>query len=175
MLKNKLLHFLLLVLLSSCALLNPNPNRRENENHPALTLRPFTTDYCSEWPDGNRENPSLWADCCFTHDLHYWVGGTEEERKKSDTELKNCVKISGSSLNAFLMYMGVRFGGGPGNASYSWGYGWTQDRKYSPLQKEETKRARELLLKSKPHFKRNEKKLIDSFIINALTDKITNY
>lgn len=162
--------FLFFVLLfSSCALFSPNPNRQESKTF--LALKPFTTDYCSEWPDGKAANPRQWADCCFTHDLNYWIGGSEAQRKNADQELKSCVKITGETLGSFLMYIGVRIGGHPGNASYAWGYGWTQDRKYSLLSEDEKERAKDLL-KSNDHYQNEkERKLVDSFIEGVLNFK----
>nr|BDT29416.1 hypothetical protein BHI3_28820 [Bacteriovorax sp. HI3] len=168
-------HFLTLLLLlslSSCALLSPNPIRQNEHLNESPVLVPFTTDYCSEWPDGKKENPEQWAGCCFTHDLHYWIGGTDDERKKSDEELKECVKMTGSSLSGFLMYIGVRFGGRPGDASYSWGYGWTKGREYAPISKEQAEKARGLLMKSERNKNKKEKKLIDDFVKNSLDIKI---
>ncbi|MBY0415629.1 MAG: hypothetical protein K2Q18_15755 [Bdellovibrionales bacterium] len=165
----KLSSSILITFLSSCALLNPNPNRKD-ELAKALILRPFTTDYCSEWPDGRINDPKRWADCCFTHDISYWMGGTEEERKSSDRELKSCVRNNSDSLNGFLMYMGVRIGGDPGEASYSWGYGWTKDREYTRLAKEERQKAKELLLSSEYNQHEKEKALINNFINEKLKD-----
>lgn len=162
----------LLLTLSSCALFSPNPNREHKDDEVLATLVPFTTDYCSEWPDGRKENPEQWAHCCFTHDLHYWIGGTNEERKESDRELRECVKISGSSLNAFLMYIGVRFGGQPGEASYSWGYGWTKSREYRPINKTRALAARELLKNSPRNQDPKEHKLIENFIQDVLDKKL---
>jgi hypothetical protein len=155
---------LTLINLSSCAFLNPNPNRKQELANQGLTLRPFTTDYCSEWPDGQITDPKLWADCCFAHDLHYWIGGTVDQRKQSDIELKSCVKNFSDSLNGFLMYMGVRMGGDPGNASYAWGYGWTLDRKYFELAPADKLQARELLKTTQHNDDLKEKAIIDNFI-----------
>lgn len=168
---NRLLILLLLVTLSSCALFSPNPNRENPDEVDMPLLSPFTTDYCSEWPDGRKEDPEQWAHCCFTHDLHYWIGGTNKERTQADQELKECVKISGSSLSAFLMYIGVRFGGRPGEASYSWGYGWTKSREYRPVSEIQAKAARELLSKSERNQNPKEHKLITNFIESVLDEK----
>ena len=153
-----------LLLLSSCALLRPNPNREALAEEASLTLEPFTTDYCSEWPDGEITDPKLWAECCFTHDLHYWLGGTESEREVSDINLQECVKMTGASLNSFLMYIGVRIGGLPGNTSWAWGYGWTKDRKYFELNDEEKLRAKILLEKFNKNKNADEQKIISTFI-----------
>jgi len=80
----------------------------------------FATDGCSYWPDGN------WKDCCVTHDMAYWCGGTFGERLKADRELQRCVKRkSDSAVLSRAMQVGVFLGGGqllP--TSFRWGYGW---------------------------------------------------
>lgn len=154
----------MLFLFSSCALLNPNPNRAHLSDKTTPVLKPFTTDYCSEWPDGKSADPKLWADCCFNHDIHYWIGGTQEQRKASDLELKQCVKMTGESLGSFFMYVGVRLGGLPGNARWAWGYGWTVDRKYFELSDDEKIHAAELLKESRHNKNADEKKIISTFI-----------
>lgn len=158
--------------LSSCALFHPNPNRKEKFASEGLILKPFTTDYCSEWPDGKLTDPKQWAECCFTHDISYWIGGTKDDRVTADKELKRCVRQASDSLNGFLMYIGVRMGGKPGNASYAWGYGWTKDRDYFELNEEEAKKAKELLLKSDLNKNEKEKNLINVFIEQILDKKI---
>ncbi|WP_216662021.1 hypothetical protein [Niveibacterium sp. COAC-50] len=45
----------------------------------ADTLKPFTTDGCSSFPDGTPWQQTLWLDCCVKHDIAYWIGGTKEE------------------------------------------------------------------------------------------------
>ena len=82
--------------------------------------------------------------------------------------------MSGSSLSAFLMYIGVRFGGSPGGASYSWGYGWTKSREYAPIYKQQAEKARGFLLKSERNKNDKEKKLINEFIRKSLDIKIQN-
>lgn len=159
---------------SSCALFSPNPNRKEDLARQELTLKPFSTDYCSEWPDGKLTSPKQWAECCFSHDISYWVGGTQDERISADQELKKCVGETSDSLNGLLMYVGVRMGGKPSNASYAWGYGWTQDRDYFELNSDEAKKAKELLLASDLNKNEKEKNLINVFIEQILDKKIKN-
>jgi len=79
----------------------------------------FDSDGCSCWPDG------YWVECCIKHDLLYWIGGTREERKRADLELKKCVLDKGHPIVARMMYFGVRLGGVwwlP--TSFRWGFGW---------------------------------------------------
>ena len=80
-----------------------------------------------------------WCDCCFEHDIAYWMGGTEEERLAADIALRECVlQKTGNAELAELMFQGVRAGGSPYFYNwYRWGYGWSYDRKYQPLSNEE--------------------------------------
>jgi len=70
------------------------------------------------------------------------------------------------------MYIGVRMGGKPGNASYAWGYGWTKDRDYFELNETEARMAKELLLKSDLNKNEKEKNLTNVFIEQMLDKKI---
>lgn len=170
----KIILLVVVVTLTSCALLNPNPNRKDDLAKNELFLKPFTTDYCSEWPDGKITDPTQWADCCFTHDMSYWIGGSENERITADKELNRCVKNVSDSFNGLLMYIGVRMGGNPGNASYAWGYGWTKDRDYFELDSAEAKKAYQLLEQSEHNKNEKEKELINIFIEQILMKKINN-
>ena len=170
----KTLLLIVMMTLTSCALLNPNPNRRKDLAEAGLTLRSFTTDYCSEWPDGKLTDPTQWAACCFTHDISYWLGGSKDDRVAADKKLKQCVRDSSDSFNGFLMYIGVRMGGKPGNASYAWGYGWTRDRDYFELHPQDALRAKELLEKSDLNKNEKEKNLINVFIEETLKTKLEN-
>jgi hypothetical protein len=170
----KIILLAVMMTLASCALLSPNPNRKADLAKDGLFLKPFTTDYCSEWPDGKLTDPKQWADCCFTHDMHYWIGGTKDERIASDKELKRCVKNASDSFNGFLMYLGVRMGGKPGNAAYAWGYGWTKDRDYFELDSDEAKKAYQLLEQSDLNKNEKEKELINIFIEQVLIKKIND-
>lgn len=139
-----------------------------------IELKPFASDYCSKWPDGKGEVPDQWADCCFTHDMHYWIGGTEDEKKASDVGLKECVKLTGASLNSFIMYIGVRIGGKPGDADYAWGFGYNSSHGYEKVPAEELVKAKTLLEQSEYNQQENTKVLITKFIDEVLTTKISN-
>jgi len=124
----KLLHILLLALLLTTA--------------PAFgadTIRPFSSDGCSLFPDGTLNDRNKWCDCCFQHDLGYWRGGSEKERRAADAALKACVQNrTGDESLAETMYLGVRTGGHPAFPTwYRWGYGWKYGRGYQPLSAEE--------------------------------------
>ena len=73
---------------------------------------------------------------------------TEEERKRADIELKECVYEKTKDANlAELMYHGIRVGGSAYFPTwYRWGYGWTYSRGYKPLSPEEEKLVREKII-----------------------------
>jgi hypothetical protein len=108
-------------------------------------IKPFTSDGCSLFPDGTLSDRTKWCDCCFTHDIAYWRGGTREERKLADGELRDCVlERTGDKGLAELMYRGVRAGGSPAFPTwYRWGYGWTYGRNYKPLTEREEQEAKD--------------------------------
>lgn len=140
----------------------------------AVELKPFVNDYCSKWPEGEKEEPQQWADCCFTHDMHYWIGGTEDEKKSSDKGLKECVKLSGGSLASFIMYIGVRIGGKPGDADYAWGFGYNSTRGYEKVPVEELQKAKTILEESEYSQREDTRPLVENFINEVLTVKISN-
>jgi hypothetical protein len=102
-------------------------------------LEPFTSDGCSNFPDGIPViDPKRWRICCVTHDVAYWQGGTAEQRKAADTNLGACVGKTASPLLGDAMYLGVRLGGYTGlPLTWRWGYGWKQNRGYKKLSEEE--------------------------------------
>lgn len=83
-----------------------------------LPPAPFTTDGCSLWLDDG------WVDCCVTHDMAYWCGGSARDRAAADRELERCAEQAGARLIP-LMYGGVRLGGVAWLPTpWRWGYGW---------------------------------------------------
>jgi hypothetical protein len=109
-------------------------------------LKPFTTDGCSDFPNGTPKHQDLWLTCCIEHDLAYWMGGTYKERLEADKELKACVEKVGEPAIAKLMMAGVRVGGTPFlPTSFRWGYGWKYSRGYKPLTKEEREQVNKML------------------------------
>jgi hypothetical protein len=100
---------------------------------PALT--PFATDGCSLFPDGTRDSPDLWCDCCLAHDLAYWKGGTAAERLAADTALQACVLERTQDPHlARTVFLGVRAGGAAVfRSTFRWGYGWAYGRGYRSL------------------------------------------
>jgi hypothetical protein len=106
-------------------------------------IRPFYTDGCSLFPDGSFGDRRLWCECCFAHDIAYWRGGTQAERKRADEQLRECVLArTGDERLADLMYDGVRIGGSPVFPNwYRWAYGWPYGRTYEPLTEDEAVQA----------------------------------
>jgi hypothetical protein len=94
------------------------------------TLAPFRSDGCSLFPDGTPSRPDLWCDCCLTHDLAYWQGGTDDDRLAADRALRACVEArTDDPLLARLVYAGVRIGGPSVFPTwFRWGYGWPYGR-----------------------------------------------
>lgn len=115
-----------------------------NPSH-ADTLKPFTSDGCSVFPDGTFAHNTLWLKCCTQHDFEYWQGGTYQQRLDSDRKLKSCVSNVGQPEIAALMLAGVRVGGTPYlPTSFRWGYGWSYPRFYGPLSKDELEQVHKL-------------------------------
>lgn len=115
------------------------------------TLRPFTTDGCSDFPDGTPSHKTLWLSCCTEHDKAYWQGGTYDERRKTDEELQRCVAKVGEPGIATLMLAGVRVGGSPyWPTRYRWGYGWPWPRGYRALTAAERDQIQQALRVGEP-------------------------
>lgn len=115
----------------------------------AVELAPFESDGCSAFPDGTLEQQELWLDCCYQHDLAYWQGGTEQQRKLADEALQSCVAQVGEEEIALLMLAGVRVGGSPFFPTpFRWGYGWPFPRDYGELTEQEKRQVQ--ALKPKP-------------------------
>jgi hypothetical protein len=110
----------------------------------AADLKDFTSDGCSLFPDGTISDRAQWCECCLRHDIAYWQGGTEEERKEADAALRDCVlERTGDKALAETMHLGVRAGGHPVfPAWYRWAYGWPYGRGYKTLNDEEQKSVR---------------------------------
>jgi hypothetical protein len=114
-----------------------------------IEISDFSSDGCSLFLDGTFESPDLWRECCVQHDIAYWQGGTEADRKAADLLLKVCVeKKTGNAKLAELMYEAVRKGGAPNFPTwYRWGYGWPIGRGYKVLSQEELQMVEDKLKK----------------------------
>tara|TARA_R110002072_G_scaffold89232_3_gene199861 strand:+ start:40244 stop:40654 length:411 start_codon:yes stop_codon:yes gene_type:complete len=114
------------------------------------SIKPFTSDGCSAFPDGTPDEKHLWLDCCVAHDLSYWQGGSRAERKAADQALRTCVEQVGKPAIASLMLTGVRVGGTPYlPTTFRWGYGWPYLRGYKPVTSEEKKQIEQILDESR--------------------------
>jgi len=119
----------------------------------AKELKPFNSDGCSAFPEGNFEHNQLWLKCCVQHDFSYWKGGTFTQRVQADLELKECVTNVGEPEIALLMLAGVRVGGTPFlPTTFRWGYGWRYPTFYKPLTWEEQQQIQNAIeqLKKQP-------------------------
>jgi len=111
----------------------------------ADTLKPFTSDGCSDFPDGTFKQKALWLTCCKQHDFEYWKGGTYQERLVADKTLESCVTAVGEPEIALLMLAGVRVGGTPFLPTrFRWGYGWSYPRFYGELSAAELEAVKRL-------------------------------
>ncbi|MFK8053475.1 MAG: hypothetical protein AB8F65_10930 [Woeseiaceae bacterium] len=130
------------------------------------SLRPFTSDGCSLFPDGSPISEQDWCQCCFEHDIAYWKGGTQEDRKAADIALRECVADrTDNRVLASMMYEGVRVGGSPYFYNwYRWGYGWPYERKYQALTQTEQVTAAALL--------RNYRANVNSDEVCSSTDEV---
>ena len=89
----------------------------------------FYQDGCSMFP-----NFLLWHDFrpgCLEHDIAYWAGGTNKERKDADLALREQIRQTGPLGPVFapLMYYGVRAFGDSfitRTIGAHWGYGWDE-------------------------------------------------
>ena len=96
-------------------------NKRASSGATIVAKQPdyiFTTDGCTRWFDDS------WVACCIVHDISYWCGGSEQDRKEADRELKQCVN-SKMNMMGNILYVGVKLGGHPWLPTpWRWGYGW---------------------------------------------------
>ncbi len=134
-------------------------------------LIPFTTDYCTGYPEGTLAQPGLWSKCCVEHDLYLWAGGSKNDRKQTDQRLRKCVAATGASLHSQLIYLGVRLG------SYSplkfkgkdWGNGWNPRRSNFALSQSEILTIEEFLKDNPPSALSNLE--VDGLIANLKNRK----
>lgn len=131
--------YLLLLLCTAFASVVPSASA-------GASLKPFTTDGCSLFPDGTPENKQLWLQCCLEHDRSYWLGGTREERRAADKQLKQCVVGLDKKFIAGMMQTGARLGGTPWlPTSFRWGYGWPYGRGYQAVNDADERLALKLM------------------------------
>lgn len=130
----KFLLILTTLLISSCA------SATFDDYVYTAQIEPFTTDGCSVSPEGTPSDKSAWVHCCLEHDIDYWIGGSQAQRKKSDQDLQACIDKAGFSQVANLYYLAVRNAGTPWlNTPWRWGYGWPFKHGYRRLTTEQRK------------------------------------
>ena len=121
-------HYLHKIMVSSLLLLSLNSAIAEQ-------IDDFSSDGCSQFPDGTLSEKNLWCDCCIAHDVAYWQGGSQEQKQQADRDLQDCVlQKTDNKLLAGTMYYGVVLGGSPVFPMWHrWGYGWQYGRGYQTL------------------------------------------
>mgnify|MGYP000435623119 CR=1 FL=1 len=118
-----------------------------NQSITAGQLDSFSSDGCSQFPDGTLDHENLWCDCCIAHDIAYWQGGNRKQKKRADNSLRECVlQKTGNTMLANIMYYGVTLGGSPVFPTwYRWGYGWRYGRGFQSLDRYEKQQVNEKL------------------------------
>lgn len=115
----------------------------------AQYIKNFHSDGCTYYPDGTKDEPTLWQHCCLEHDLRYWVGGDKIDQQISDLKLRQCVSAVSTQLRGTLMYHGVKLGHlSPIKSKYKWSWGWRHDKEFSALTAQEKKVALESISKT---------------------------
>jgi hypothetical protein len=106
----------------------------------SANMTPFSSDYCTSYVEGTRQQPQLWKHCCLEHDLYFWAGGSLDDRKAIDLRLKSCVAATGARTQAELMYLAVSIGGTSPIRfkTKQWGHGWGERERYLSLSASET-------------------------------------
>ena len=94
------------------------------------TLRPFTTDGCSDCGLSKlfwifrQELPEKMHELCVDHDRAYWKGGSAEERLSADMAFRDGIVSLGFPLIAAIYFRSVRIGGVSWLPTpWRWGYG----------------------------------------------------
>ena len=118
--------------------------------------RPFITDGCTGWIDGTRNYD--WSHCCQKHDLQMWAGGSKENRKAADRELKQCIKSNSNGFHAFVMATGVWIGSlSPIKIeSKKWGNAWGKNAGYFTLSEEEILMLENSMYSDQTHYSNEE-------------------
>jgi hypothetical protein len=104
------------ILVTVFALVTTTPAMASHLTKPPL---PFVNDGCSAAPDLD------FRSCCEAHDRVYYQGGTREQRRQADRELRQCIRTKGHRILDDIYYLGVRIGGVPWlPTSWRWGFGY---------------------------------------------------
>ncbi len=128
-------------------------------------LQTFETDLCTYFPEGTKEQPHLWEECCIDHDFRYWFGGDKLDQEIADLELKRCVKDKAGNFWANIMYTGVRAGHlSPVKSKYKWGWGWLPERNFSLITQEE----KDLIVIKSQEIKLSDEKIHELLLKNNI-------
>lgn len=98
----------------------------QNKNIPP---KEFKQDGCTLFPD--KIFGSNFSEACLTHDIAYWHGGSEAERKSADNQLRLDIANSGITgyYIQYFVYYGVRLFGDTWLTRLfeaNWGFGWNE-------------------------------------------------
>jgi hypothetical protein len=132
----------------------------------ATEIEPFTTDGCSDFFDGvPMAEVKIWRHCCVIHDLRYWMGGMEGDKRTADLRLASCVNEAAGEHIIDVgnwMYYAVNLFGGPtwgpvaNVASWRWAYGWpVEESSYAELAPEQIKSIQRELGKVRDSLRHN--------------------
>jgi len=95
----------------------------------SFELKPFETDGCTfiiDKPIFSKKKSFKY--CCFLHDISYWIGGSRDQRSRSDKELRRCIKNESNGFYGTIFYFGVRTGHlSPIKSRFKWGWGRSDD------------------------------------------------
>lgn len=99
----------------------------------------FETDYCTNYPEGTKENPDQWKHCCLIHDMFFWAGGNKQNRYDADLDLRSCIEKTGAVKQARIMYYAVRAGSHSPikYPKYKWNNGWSERPTFQTLTSED--------------------------------------
>lgn len=139
----------------------------------SVSVKPFTTDFCTSYPEGTRSRPDVWKHCCIEHDLYFWAGGSLEERKAADLNLKSCVEKTGEIEQARLIYLAVTIGGSSPIRfkTRQWGNAWSDRPRYLSLTEEETTEILQTLETSDTHISSELKQSFKEQLYSRLDSK----
>ncbi len=135
-----------------------------------LGPEPFSTDYCTSYPEGTRSRPNIWKHCCEEHDLYFWAGGSKEDRKVTDLRLRSCVEATGEVTQARLIYSAVTLGGRSPIRfkTRQWGNAFPERVRYQSLTLEETHELLQALEEQNPNLSVEIKQNFKSQLLSRL-------
>ena len=82
----------------------------------------FTTDACTMFP--NKIDGIDLTDICIEHDMAYWAGGTEEQRRMADIKMRKAVSEKSKFLGEIMYFLSRITGNAKCPFPQKWGYGY---------------------------------------------------